>query len=53
MKDRDSRYFAKIGAEGGKKKVKKGFACMEPGMHKVISAKGGRVSRSKNDREAL
>lgn len=47
----DKEFMKEIGAKGGSRKVKKGFACMEPGLHKKYSAKGGRISRY--DRKAV
>lgn len=38
-------YWSKVGALGGKAKVKKGFACATPEQRKAWGARGGRVSR--------
>lgn len=38
-------YYSRIGKLGGKVKVKKGFAKLDPKRHKELSAKGGRAKR--------
>ena len=46
-KAKDPDYYAKIGAMGGKAKVKKGFAMMTPEQRSKYGAKGGSISRRK------
>lgn len=40
-----SEFFKKIGAQGGAKKVKKGFACMDTEKVAEAGRKGGTISR--------
>lgn len=38
-------FYTKIGSEGGKKRVPKGFATMDRKKHIKASVKGGKISR--------
>lgn len=38
-------FYKKIGAKGGAKKVKKGFALMDKSKVAAIGARGGRISK--------
>ena len=40
-----SEFFKKIGAQGGMRKVKKGFACMSAEKRAEAGRKGGTISR--------
>ena len=48
IKTFDPMFFKRQGAVGGKAKVKKGFAMMDPQDHKAISAKGGSNAKKSN-----
>lgn len=45
IKNRDPDFYAKIGSEGGKKKVPKGFARMTPEKRSAAGKVGGAKSR--------
>lgn len=42
---RDPQYYQKIGALGGRARVKKGFGLMDKEKLRQVGAKGGRRSR--------
>lgn len=45
IRQRDPDHWRRIGAIGGKNGTTGGFATMDSELHRLVSSKGGRISR--------